>query len=176
MRRFLLVDDEINVLHALQRTLRQSFAADQVRIETYTEPEPALLRCGEVTFDIVISDYRMPQMNGVEFLKMVKAIQPAAVRLVLSASTEFAAVIKAINQAEIFRYIGKPWQTDELNETIQLALAHHDQMLESQRLADEQRAQLGQLTPQELEAKRLEADEPGITKVKWGPDGSVIID
>lgn len=176
MRRFLLVDDEINVLHALRRNLRHCIPDEELQIEIFTEPEKALVRCSEVSFDIVISDYRMPTMSGIEFLKMVKTIQPNAVRLVLSASTEFEAVVRAINQAEVFRYIAKPWQADEVSETIRLALVRHDESLEEQRLLNELRAQLGQLTPQEMEAKRLEKEEPGITKVKWGPDGSVILD
>jgi len=176
MRRILLVDDEINVLHALQRTLRQSVADDKFQIEIYTDPQQALARSREVAFDIVISDYRMPEMNGVDFLKALKEIQPDTVRLVLSASTEFDILMDAINQAEVFRYIIKPWQDVELKETIQLALARRDQALEDLRLFDKLRVQFGEMTPQELEAKRLEADEPGITKVNWGPDGSVPLD
>ncbi|HCE07694.1 MAG TPA: response regulator [Oxalobacteraceae bacterium] len=176
MRRILLVDDEINVLHALQRTLRQSVADDKFQIEIYTDPQQALARSREVAFDIVISDYRMPEMNGVDFLKALKEIQPDTVRLVLSASTEFDTLMDAINQAEVFRYIIKPWQDVELKEIIQLALARRDQALEDLRLFDKLRVQFGEMTPQELEAKRLEADEPGITKVNWGPDGSVPLD
>ena len=176
MRRILLVDDEINVLHALQRTLRQSVVNDELQIEIYTDLQQALARSREVAFDIVISDYRMPEMNGVDFLKALKEIQPDTVRLVLSASTEFDILMDAINQAEVFRYIIKPWQDVELKETIQLALARRDQALEDLRLFDKLRVQFGEMTPQELEAKRLEADEPGITKVNWGPDGSVPLD
>ena len=115
-------------------------------------------------------------MNGIDFLKMVKGIQPDAVRLVLSASTEFETVVKAVNDAEIFRYIAKPWQSDELVNVIQLAFARRDQVLEERRLAEEQRRKMAEPTPQELEARRLEAEEPGITKVNWGPDGSVRLD
>lgn len=176
MRRLLLLDDEINVLHSLQRALRQCLATADVRIETFTDPEQALLRSGEMAFDVVVSDYRMPGMNGVDFLAAVKGIQPDAVRLVLSASTEFEAMMNAINRAEVFRYIAKPWQMDELKNTFELAFARRDQMVEERRLADEARAQRGELTPQEIEAKRLEAEEPGITKVKWGADGSVHLD
>lgn len=176
MRRLLLLDDEINVLNALQRTLRQCFPAEDLRIESFTDPEQALLRSGEMLFDVVVSDYRMPAMNGVDFLKMIKGIQPDAVRLVLSASTEFTTVMEAVNQAEVFRYIAKPWQVEELTRTLELAFARRDQALEAQRLADEARAQRGELTQQELEARRLEAEEPGITKVKWGEDGSVQLD
>jgi two-component system probable response regulator PhcQ len=176
MRRLLLLDDEINVLHALQRTLRQCFPIDDLRTEIFTDPEHALLRSAEVAFDVVVSDYRMPTMNGVDFLKMIKGIQPNAVRLVLSASTEFETVMSAINQAEVFRYIAKPWDADELKKAFELAFVRRDQAIEDRRLADELRAKRGELTPQEIEEKRLEAEEPGITKVKWGADGSVYLD
>jgi len=112
-------------------------------------------------------------MHGVDFLKAVKVIQPDAVRLMLSAFAEFGAVVNAVNEAEVFRYIAKPWQADELEEIIKLALARRMQIMEDRHLADEVRTQRGALTPQELEAKRLEEENPGITKVNWGPDGSV---
>lgn len=177
MKRLLLVDDEINVLHALQRALRQCLASvEDLRIEVFTEPEQALLRSGEVAFDVIVSDYRMPGMNGAEFLATIKGIQPDAVRLVLSASTEFEAVMNTVNKGEVFRYIAKPWQADDLKATFELAFARREQTLEDRRLADELRARRGELTPQEIEAKRLEAEEPGITKVNWGTDGSVHLD
>lgn len=173
MKRFLLVDDEINVLNALQRTLRQRFGGFELKIEALTDPIEALERIGEIAFDLVISDYRMPMMDGIEFLKAVKKIQPNAVRLMLSAYAEFGAVVDAVNEAEVFRYIAKPWQEDELEEIIRLALARREQVLEDKKLADEVRVQRGAMSAQEMEAKRLEAEEPGITKVNWGADGSV---
>jgi two-component system probable response regulator PhcQ len=176
MRRIMIVDDEINVLHALQRTLRRDLDEVRPQVEIFTDPRRALERGRETAFDLVISDYRMPEMNGIDFLKAFKQIQPDSVRLVLSASTDSETLLNAINQAEVFRYITKPWRDAELKETIELALARRDQALEEQRLFDELRVQFGQMTPQELEAKRLEAEEPGITKVEWGPDGSVRLD
>ncbi len=176
MRRFILVDDEINVLHALQRALRNFAPDEDIRFEIFTNPVEALVRIGEVNFDLVLSDYRMPEMTGVEFLSLVKEIQPDTVRLVLSASTEFDAVMGAINRAEVFRYIAKPWHINDLEEDIRLALIHRDQIVGDRHLADEVRVQRGELTPQELEAKRLEEEEPGITKVNWGPDGSILLD
>jgi DNA-binding NtrC family response regulator len=173
MKRFLLVDDEINVLNALQRILRQRMSDEDLKIETYTDPVAALERIGEASFDLVISDHRMPMMTGVEFLKAVKKIQPDAVRLMLSAYSEFQAVVNAVNEAEVFRYISKPWQAEELEEVIRLALVRRGQLLEDRRLADEMRAKRGELSAQDLEARRLEEEEPGITKVNWGPDGSV---
>ena len=58
MRRILLIDDEINVLHALQRALRGCLPVDQLQIEIFTDPEQALLRCGETDFDVAVADYR----------------------------------------------------------------------------------------------------------------------
>ncbi|HYD63092.1 MAG TPA: response regulator [Noviherbaspirillum sp.] len=176
MRHLLLLDDEAHVLQALQRELRQSFAAEGLKIETFTDPEQALLRSSETEFDVVVSDFRMPGINGIDFLKMIKGTQPDAIRLVLSASTEFETVMRAINQAEVFRYIPKPWQSEELIATLAAAFSRHDQILEDRKLADLLRPEHGELTPQELEARRLEAEEPGITKVNWGEDGSVQLD
>lgn len=176
MRRFLLLDDEINVLHALNRTLRLCLSGTEFQVEIFTDPEQAMLRSGEVTFDVVVSDYRMPGMHGINFLKMMKAIQPDAVRLMLSASREFDTVLDAINDAEVFRYISKPWQKEEFEAILVLSLARRDQNVAERRLADGSLAGDCKLTPQELEARRLEAEEPGITKVNWGLDGSVHLD
>src|SRR6185437_6898774 len=95
MRRFLLVDDEINALHALQRAIRQSGVEKELIVEVFTDPRAALERGKEVVFDVVISDFRMPEMSGVEFLRAYRAIQPDTVRMILSASTEFDAVMSA---------------------------------------------------------------------------------
>lgn len=176
MRRILLLDDELNVLQALQRALRQYMPSSELTIETFTDPEAALLRFAEVSFDVAISDYRMPAINGIEFLAMVKGIQPDTVRLVLSASNEFDIVVHAINRAEVFRYIAKPWEPEDLRKVVELAFVRRDQQIEECRLADEARTSQSELSAEELEAQRLEAEEPGITKVNWGADGSVRLD
>lgn len=175
MRRLLLVDDEVNVLNALVRAMRQHLQIDDLRIETFTDPFDALTRCAEVTFDVVISDYRMPQMTGVEFLHAIKDVAPTTVRMILSASTEFETVTSAINEAQVFRYIPKPWQIGDLQENIRLALLHRDSLLERERLTNELRVKAGELTAQEQEAKLLEEEEPGLLKVKWGPNGEILM-
>ncbi|MES2127960.1 MAG: response regulator [Pseudomonadota bacterium] len=175
MRRIMLVDDEVNVLNALVRALRQHLTIEDLRIETFTDPFKALERICECNFDIVISDYRMPQMTGVEFLHALKDVAPATVRMILSASTEFETVTSAISEAQVFRYIPKPWQIGELQENIRLALDYRDQVVEEHRLALAGRVQEGTLTQQEGEAQRLEEEEPGILKVKWGPNGEIIL-
>jgi two-component system probable response regulator PhcQ len=170
MRRILLVDDEPKVLSALQRTLRRFLPRGEVEIEACTDPEQALLRCGEASFDVVMSDYRMPGLTGADFLEMVKRIQPDAVRLVLSASNDIGEVMNTINRAEVFRYVAKPWGAQELANVIAQAFARRDEALRAR--APAQPA----LSPQEEEARRLEAEEPGITKVRRSDDGSVYLD
>ena len=168
MRRLLLLDDDPLILHALQRTLRQYTFDVELRIEVFTEAAEALARTGEIDIDLVISDYHMPAMNGIQFLNRFRQIQPDAVRMVLSASTEFDTAVRAINEAEVFRFIPKPWQREELQQTIILALARRDQHTAFT-------LEHSSLTAQERALRQLEADEPGITQVKWGADGSVLL-
>lgn len=167
MNQILLVDDDVNVLAALQRALRQFLPEVMARIETCADPEQALIRCAEASFDVVVSDYRMPGLTGADFLEGVKRIQPEAVRLVLSGSDDIGEVMNAINRAEIFRYVAKPWSREELEAAITQALARRDEM---------RRAGAPALTPQEEEARRLEAEEPGITRVRRRDDGAVYLD
>lgn len=176
MDRILLVDDEINVLRALQRAITLHLGSGAVRVEIYERPVDALARAEEVPFAVVMSDYRMPMMDGVAFLKRFKAIQPAAARLILSAQADQGALIEAINEAQIFRFMAKPWNDEELVATLRLALESHARGLEESQLADRARLDQQRMSRQEFEMKRLEETDPGITKVNWGPDGEVLVD
>lgn len=173
MQRILLLDDEHHVLSAIKRVLRSGFGTS-VRVEETTEPEVALARLKEVVFDVVVSDYRMPLMTGTEFLSLVRFIQPNAVRMILSASSDFEIVMRAINDVEVFRYIAKPWSEPELIAHVRQALERSAQTQHERDLADVGRQQFGQLSGSELERRRLEALEPGLTHVEWGPDGAVL--
>ncbi len=180
MHRIMLVDDESGIISALRRLLRNTPVTCNGRhfplqIEAYTSPVNALARLGEMRFDLLLADYRMPEMDGVQFLSRSREVQPAAVRLILSGYADLNGLIGAINEAAIFRFIAKPWNDYELVTAIGQALAHHDLMAENQRLADRARAARGELSAQELALRELEAEMPGITRVNWGPDGSVIL-
>jgi DNA-binding NtrC family response regulator len=164
MRRILILDDERSVLNALRRTLRAAFPPADVVIEAFDEPESAVHRAGEQDFDVVISDYRMPGLNGADVLQLVKGLQPEAVRIVVSATTELLDVADAVNRAEVFRYMAKPWQQEELVATVREAFARRD------RLARPQSAAPG---GREDALRRLEQDEPGITRVDWDEDGNI---
>ncbi|MFZ6756082.1 response regulator [Undibacterium sp. Ji50W] len=176
MPRILLLDDEQNVLLALQRSLKSISKEMEMTIDLFNSPSEALEHMRHTAYDFIVSDYHMPAMNGIQFLSVAKEMQPDAIRMMLSASAEFKTILGAINDAEVFRYIAKPWNQDELIDTIKLAAARRQQIVEEHRLADELRVQRGLITPQEEEMKRLEETDPGITKVKWGPDGSVLLE
>jgi response regulator RpfG family c-di-GMP phosphodiesterase len=175
----LLVDDEPNILRALERQLRSIERGDggpAYRIETCTDPAAALQRGEEVAFDLVLSDYRMPRMNGVAFLRAFRAIQPSAARLLLSGRADLSGLIDAINEAGIMRFLAKPWEEAELVFAVEQALRERRLLLENQRLADELRVSRSLAARQQAELERLERECPGITRVNWGPDGAVHID
>jgi len=174
MSRLLILDDEPNVTSALLRVLKRHLPL-HVRVEAFNDPVKALDRTRECAFDVILSDYRMPQMDGITFLQSVKATQEHAVRMILSASTEVDTIMKAINDVEAFRYLTKPWMETELVEQIQQALQRSEREREERNLADDMRAQRGDLSPQARELKRLEELEPGLTRVEWGPDGEVLM-
>lgn len=176
MRHILLLDDDQAVLNALLRNFRQIVSREPLELEMFIDPYQALNRVAEHQFDLVISDFHMPDMNGVEFLIEVKRLQPTSIRMMLSAALDPTTLLAAINQAEAMRYIPKPWELEDIQEAYRLACERYDEILEEHRLADERRLEQGRLTPQQLALRRLEEQEPGITKVNWGPDGSVLLD
>lgn len=181
MYRIMLVDDEPNILNALRRLFSSPSLPDNgssnFQVETFTSPRQALQRAEEgVVFDLVISDFRMPEMDGVSFLKAFRQIQPHAARLILSGYADLEALVGAINEAQISRFVSKPWHDYELKSAVAQALAQRELLLENQQLADQVRLQLGVISKQEMALRRLEEESPGITKVHWSADGSVIFD
>lgn len=179
MRRIMLVDDDQNILNSLRRLLFRpaGVEAAQPQVEAFVSAHEALKRArtGQ-PFDVIISDYRMPEMDGVTFLKAVREIQPNAVRLILSGQIDLDALAEAINEAEIYRFIAKPCSAAELLLALEQAYLHHDRRLQDQALLEEARLLRGELTHEQIELRRLEAESPGITEVRWGDDGSVLID
>jgi CheY-like chemotaxis protein len=160
MKRLLIVDDETPVLHALRRLLHRHFGPQQLGVELCADPLNALQRLQEARFDVLISDYRMPRMDGVTLLARARELDPRTVRLMLSAATDFSTVLAAVNRAGVFRYVRKPWSEPQLLADLRAALAFDPCATPS---ADE------------LERRRLEVLEPGITQVEWGPQGEVLM-
>ena len=122
MYRVLLVDDEPNILSALRRSLSAIDArlldGEALLFETFTSPEAAIARTDEQDFDLVISDYRMPSMNGVEFLSRVMEMQPSAPRVIISGYADREAIIAAVNTVRLTRFIEKPWDDQVLRQAV----------------------------------------------------------
>jgi DNA-binding NtrC family response regulator len=180
MYRIMLVDDEANVLAAVRRVLAtlppEQLDGERPEIETYTSPEEALKRASTMPLDLVISDYRMPGVSGLEFLRQVIQRQPNVARLIMSAYTDLDAVIGAINEVHVFRFISKPWHDLELKLAVTQALATRALIVENQRLADLVRKQRSRLSQQEAALRRLEAESPGITKLTFAADGGIVLE
>jgi two-component system, probable response regulator PhcQ len=178
MSNLLIVDDEPNVLNALRRMCQNNAilpAIPDPSITTFTSPMQAVKYVSDHRVDLVISDYRMPDMDGAAFLTRVKELQPDAARIILSACTDMDGIIRAINHAGIFRFVSKPWSDHDLKVAILEVLAHRSLLIENRRLADEVRTQRGVISRQELELERLEMESPGITQVRWTEDGGVML-
>ncbi|MBV8464546.1 MAG: response regulator [Burkholderiales bacterium] len=180
MFHIMAVDDEPSILNALRRNLNSldddKGQAIPIQLDCFSDPFAALEAADKKAYDAVISDYRMPGMNGVEFLMFFRTKQPDAVRIVLSGFADFEGIIAAINDAQIFRYVSKPWHEGELKHALRQSLATRALMLENIRLADLVRAEQLRADKQTQILKRLEEETPGITKVKWGPNGEVLLD
>ena len=160
MKRLLIVDDETPVLHALRRLLQRHFEPQELDVEVCANPLHAPRRLQQERFDVLVSDYRMPQLDGVTLLARARELDPRAVRMMLSAAADFGTVLAAVNRAGVFRYIPKPWSEPQLLADLDAALVFDPCATPS---ADE------------LERRRLEALEPGITQVEWGPNGEVLM-
>lgn len=173
MYRILVVDDEQNILNAMKRVVRKE--ADW-EVEFFNDPLAALERSKETTFELIMSDYRMPVMDGVKFLNESKKTQPDAIRLILSGYTDLDALLGAINQAEIFRFMSKPWQDYDLRMVLQQALAHREILVENQRLADKVREQQNELDRRKSALDKLRSTNPVLADVQWADDGSIVLE
>lgn len=138
----LLVDDEPSVLNALRRLFR----SPGYRVLQATSGAEGLELLRSQAVDLVISDMRMPEMNGAQFLAAVRQHDPGVVRMLLTGYSEVSATIAAINQGEIHRYIAKPWDDQALLLTVSEALAR--------RTLEQENARLVALTRQQNEALR----------------------
>jgi len=168
--KILLVDDEPNILKALTRILKDYSTT------TATSGPEALLLAHNLKFDLVISDYKMPEMNGITFLEKFMTIQPDAVRIIFTGYADLEAAQSAINTIGVYRFINKPCDNMEIINAVEKGLELKWILQENKALADQVRHQQALLKEQEAILKALEAEEPGITKVNWGPDGSIILD
>lgn len=122
VRTLLLVDDEPNILAALQRLLRH----DDYRILTASGPAAGFEILARIPVDVILSDQRMPEMSGSEFLSRVREMYPNTVRMVLSGYADLASIAEAVNRGAIYKFITKPWEDDALRAQVSEAFRYHE--------------------------------------------------
>jgi signal transduction histidine kinase len=125
-----VVDDEPEVLRSLHDLFRLEY-----RVLTFERPLDALEALGTLRdVAVILSDQRMPEMSGVEFLHKAQQTHPDATRLLVTGFTDIRAVIDAINRGHIARYVTKPWDSDELAAVVRQAAEQHELIVEKNRL------------------------------------------
>lgn len=137
----LFVDDESQILTSLRRLLRK----EPYDVLTATSGAEGLEILAENPVHMIVSDQRMPQMPGHEFLQKSRDIAPDAIRIMLSGYAEPEAILSSINQGEVYRFVAKPWQDEDLKTTIRQGLEHYDIVMENRHLTEQSARHVVQL-------------------------------
>ena len=128
----LFVDDEENILTSCQRLLRK----ESFEVLTCSNPEEALKLFDQHTFAVVVSDHRMPQMEGTVFLAKVRELAPATIRLILTGYADMKSAVDAINKGAVARFLTKPWNDDDLRMNVRQAVNQYELISENRRLQE----------------------------------------
>jgi signal transduction histidine kinase len=164
----LIVDDEVDVLESLRHLFHRTY-----RVLTACGGDQAVEALGRAEVHLILSDQRMPGMAGDVFLSHARKIQPDAIRMLFTGYADIQAVINAVNEGHIFRYILKPWDANELEAILRQAAEQYDLLAERKRLiaelreanarltrANEELAQAGQLKSAFIEVASHEFNTP----------------
>ncbi len=122
MYKIMAVDDDKFILASLQRSLKKQ---KNWRVETFCDPVAALAHARNQRYDLFLSDYQMPVTDGVRFLTKIKKLQPESIRIMLSGQDAIELVESDVKAADIYSFINKPVQADELIIAITRALQHY---------------------------------------------------
>lgn len=133
MAKVLFVDDQVNILKALNRAVED----EDVEVFTAESGQQGLELMKEHEFDVIFSDIRMPEMDGIQFLSESREIHPNSIRIVLSAFADREQVLNAVNKGFIWSYQVKPWEDEDLILTLRNARVFHEKQVENSRLAEE---------------------------------------
>jgi type II secretory ATPase GspE/PulE/Tfp pilus assembly ATPase PilB-like protein/FixJ family two-component response regulator len=135
--RILFVDDEENVLSAMRRIFRQ----ENYAIFTAGSAAEALEILEKESVHVVISDHRMPGMTGADLLRKIKSLYPRTIRIMLTGYADVDAIMGAINEGAVYKFITKPWNDEDLRLTVSLALEQFDLIRENESLKKQREAQ-----------------------------------
>ena len=128
----LLVDDDLNVLQAYTRTLRSNF-----KVTTTDNGADGLqILKEEGPFAVVVTDYRMPKMDGIQFLAHAKGLTPDTIRIMLSGQADLEVSIQAVNEGNIFRFLNKPCPTEQLIKVLSTAIEQYRLVMSERELLE----------------------------------------
>ena len=163
----LVVDDETRVVNAVRRIFAVS---SFIKVEISTSPEEAL-RIVEKTPDLrlVISDYLMPGMDGLEFLTEVSRMRPEIIRIILTGHADLETTLRAINEVGVYKFILKPWNNHDLYWTVIRALELEEVRRENRDLKE-------RLKEQAQLVKQIEQIYPGISRIDRDQDGAILLE
>jgi DNA-binding NtrC family response regulator len=154
------VDDEPIVGRSIVRSLR----GDQLQPMVTTEPEEALSWVLEHEVAVLVSDYHMPSMNGVQLSARVRELRPQTVRVLITGALDVPTALASINEGEVFRFVPKPFSLADVARVIREAVARHRTLAEAAALQRRAREQA-----------ELEARFPSITTPARGDDGAYVV-
>ena len=137
--RFLVVDDDPSITDAICKVVK-SMGFEPI---PHTDPREA---AKETNFELIITDFMMPHMSGVELLNALREKQPEAVRLLITAANDFKVAMRAVNEGEVFKLLSKPWGLNELRSAITQAVDYHRLIQDNKRLTREVAQRNGELT------------------------------
>ncbi|MFQ5456121.1 MAG: response regulator [Nitrospirota bacterium] len=160
----LIVDDEPYIFKSIKRILLDF----PYKIYSASNGKEALDILEEQKIKLVISDEKMPEMSGTEFLSIVKERYPDIIRIMLTGHASIEAAMSAINTGEIYRFFTKPWVEIELIFAIRSAIEKYN-------LESENRKLLQTIKNHRIEIKFLERKHPGITRLQRDKEGNLII-
>ncbi|HEY0244304.1 MAG TPA: response regulator [Mucilaginibacter sp.] len=143
----LYVDDEINNLNSFKAAFRRDF---EIYTASSAKEGRKILDTHEI--GVIITDQRMPIMTGIEFLESILPIYPDTIRILLTGFSDINAVMDAINRGQVYKYLVKPWQNDELKMYIENALEIYHLRKENKELA--RKLQLANLELENLSKPR----------------------
>ncbi len=127
----LIVDDEPNIINSLKRLLRK----EGYNLLTSTSGKEGLQLLKEnKNVSLIITDHRMPEMSGIDFLREAKTFCPDTIRILLSGYAEVQSIMAAINEGEVYRFVAKPWNDEEIKVTIRISLEQYELTLENRKL------------------------------------------
>src|SRR4051794_31624434 len=145
----LVVDDEIDVVASVKDLLRLDY-----KVLGATRAADGLAILDREPVHVVMTDQRMPEITGVQLLEKVRDKHPDAMRLLFTGYADVRAVVDAINRGNVYRYITKPWDPDELMAIIREACDRYDLIEERRQLVEELKAKNAELEQANLELKR----------------------